>query len=246
VGSIGSTGVGLIFFFPIAILFPLALKYVYRRNKWLFFIATYVFLVFWFFFGTISFIEPVGWSGGGPWGPRYLAPTLPFITLSIGVLLIHFKRTVNVLKVLKASILILCTVGFTVNLLGVLVWYQYGFVYGLTVGQLGKVDTKATQAGIYDKGVNSFEVMTWDPKYSPIVLHAKALTSGFVAQIRPGHNYMSYGLAPCPYDLYLFCKFGPSSMLILLPLIAVLGTVILNEIRQEYDPPKLSSDGVLF
>ena len=205
-----------------------------------------MFLVFWFFFGTISFIEPVGWSGGGPWGPRYLAPTLPFITLSIGVLLIHFKRKVNVLKVLKASILILCTVGFTVNLLGVLVWYQYGFVYGLTVGQLGKVDTKATQAGIYDKGANSFEVMTWDPKYSPIVLHAKALTSGFVAQIRPGHNYMSYGLAPCPYDLYLFCKFGPSSMLILLPLIAVLGTVILNEIRQEYDPPKLSSDGVLF
>jgi hypothetical protein len=238
VGLIGSTGSGLTFYFPIAILFPLALKYVYRRNKWLFFIATYVFLVFWLYFGTISFTEPIGWVGAGCWGPRYLAPTLPFITLSTGVLLIHFKR--SVLKVLKALTLILCIGGFTVNLLGILVWYQYGYDYGWTVDQLRKVNIKAVQAGIYDKGVNDKEVMTWDPSYSPIVLHAKVLTSGFVAQIRPGHDFMSYGLAPCAYDLYLFCKFGPSSMLILLPLIAVLGTVILNEISQEYDPRKLS------
>jgi hypothetical protein len=114
-------------------------------------------------------------------------------------------------------------------------------MYGMIVGQLGKVDTKAAQAGIFYKGANSFEVMTWDPNYSPIVLHAKALASGFVAQLRPGHDFTSYGLAPCPYDLYFFCKFGPSSMLILLPLVAVLGTVILNEIRQEYDPRKVSS-----
>jgi uncharacterized protein YyaL (SSP411 family) len=33
--------------------------------------------------------------------------------------------------------------------------------------------------------------------------------------------------------------FGPSSMLILLSLIAVLGTVILNEISQEHDPRKV-------
>ena len=235
VGLIASTGAGLIFYFPIAILFPLALKYVYRRNKWLFFIATYVFLVFWFFFGTISIMEPAAWVGTGGWGPRYMAPTLPFITLSIGVLLIHFKRRVKVLKVLGAITIILCTAGFTVNLVGILVWYQYGYDYGWSLKQLGALDSRQ------DTRFNSIGVMTWDPSYSPIILNGEALTSGYIAQLRPGHDFMSYGLAPCPYDLYLYCKFGPSSMLILLPLIAVLGTVILNEIRQEYDPRKLSS-----
>jgi len=238
VGLIGSTGSGLIFYFPIAILFPLALKYVYRRNKWLFFIAIYVFLVFWFFFGTISLMEPTGWVGAGCWGPRYLTPTLPFITLSIGVLLIHFKRRVKVLKVLRTITIILCAAGFTVNLLGILVWYYYGYDYGRSVEQLGALDSR--QTGISDTRQNSMEVMIWDPSYSPIVLHVKALTSGYVGQIRPGHDAMSYGLAPCGYDLYLFCEFGPSSMLILLPLIAILGTVILNEITREY-PRKLSS-----
>jgi len=237
-GLIGSTGTGLIFFFPIAILFPLALTYVYRRNKWLFFISAYVFFVFWFFFGTISTPiqgtpKPFGWSGGG-WGPRYLAPTLPFITLSIGALLTLFKQRVRVIKVLKVSTIILCAAGFVVNLLGVLVWYHYGYVYGWIVEQLGKLDMTVTD-------LNSMEVMTWNPIYSPIILHAKALMSGFVTQIRPGHDWTSYGLAPCPYDLFLLCKFAPTSVLILLAVIAILGLIIVNQIKHENDSGRLTS-----
>jgi len=244
-GLIGSTGTGLIFFFPIAILFPLALTYVYRRNKWLFFISAYVFFVFWFFFGTISTPPPqqppttksLSWSGGG-WGPRYLAPTLPFITLSIGALLTLFKQRVRVIKVLKVSTIILCAAGFVVNLLGVLVWYHYGYVYGWIVEQRPKFDNKAEDTEVFE---NSMEIMTWNPIYSPIILHAKALMSGFVTQIRPGHDWTSYGLAPCPYDLFLLCKFAPTSILILLPTIGFLGIMVIKEITRDYDVRKLSS-----
>jgi hypothetical protein len=224
VGLIVSTGAGLIFFFPIAILFPLSLRYFCRENRWLFFISIYVFVVFWFFFGTISYAEPAGWSGAGGWGPRYLLSILPFIALSTGSLLKHFKKRARDFQVLGTLTIILCTAGFTVNLLGTLVWYEYGYDYGWSVDQLWKVNAIAKMTGI-----NSMDIMTWNPSYSPIILHAEVLASGHHPQL--WHDARSYGLAPCAYDLYLFCKFGPIPMLIMLPLIAVLGIIILNETR---------------
>jgi hypothetical protein len=220
VGLIISTGAGLIFFFPISILFPLSLRYLYRENRWLFFISGYVALAFWCYFGTISYAEPAGWSGAGGWGPRYLLPVLPFITLSTGSMLMHFKRT----RWFQVLVVILCAVGFTVNLLGTLVWYMYGYHYGWSVDQLWKVDTIANMTG-----VNSMDIMTWNPSYSPIILHEEVLASGHHPQLK--HDWTSYGLAPCAYDLYLFCKLGPIPMLIILPPIAILGIIIVSEDR---------------
>jgi glycopeptide antibiotics resistance protein len=47
VGLIFSPGAGLIFFFPVAILLPLAFKYMYRRNKGLFFLSAYIIIATW-------------------------------------------------------------------------------------------------------------------------------------------------------------------------------------------------------
>ena len=79
IGLFISPGAGLIFYFPIAIMVLLAFKYIYRKNKALFFLSIYVIIINWLDIGTLSFgFEPYSWSGAIAWGPRYLIPVLPF------------------------------------------------------------------------------------------------------------------------------------------------------------------------
>src|SRR5918994_1904305 len=117
-GLLASPGKGLIFYFPIVFLLPLALKYMYRENKWLFFLIVYIISVHWLYFGTLDDTESRFWSGAIAWGPRYLVPVLPFVTLAFGTLLARFKQS---RLLLKASLLILCISGFIINLSGTLV-----------------------------------------------------------------------------------------------------------------------------
>jgi hypothetical protein len=58
-----SPGFGTIFYSPIAVLLPLAIKYLYKENRWLFFLIVYIIIVNWLFVGTLSYDEPVSWSG---------------------------------------------------------------------------------------------------------------------------------------------------------------------------------------
>ena len=89
IGVLASPGAGLIFYFPIAILLPLTLKYMYKENKGLFFLSAYVILVNWLYVGTLP--GEVFWSGGIAWGPRYLIPVLPFIAIVSGTLFQRMK-----------------------------------------------------------------------------------------------------------------------------------------------------------
>jgi hypothetical protein len=227
VGLLVSPGSGLIFYFPIAILLPLALKYMYRQNKGLFFLSAYIIFVNWLWVGTLSYSEPDAWSGAHAWGPRYLIPVLPFITIVFGSLLLHLKKILVLRKkiFLKLSIIILCIAGFYVNLLGILVWYMYGYTYGWRTEGLWK-------------SVNNLDIMTWNPYYSPIVLHTKALISDYVSHIQPEqYRYTSwywttYGLAPCSYDIYVFCKLGIMPTLLLYSVIAILAMLIIKEISK--------------
>jgi hypothetical protein len=80
--------------------------------------------------------------------------------------------------------------------------------------------------------------MTWNPYYSPIVLHTKALISDYVSHIQPEqYRYTSwywttYGLAPCSYDIYVFCKLGIMPTLLLYSVIAILAMLIIKEISK--------------
>jgi hypothetical protein len=223
VGLLVSPGAGLIFYFPIAILLPLAFKYMYTKNKGIFFLSAYLFIAAWLYIGTTGYQEPFGWSGQG-WGPRYFISILPLITLVSGTLLIRLKnlRFKNKLRLfLKVSIITLCVAGFYVNLVGKLVWYMYGYAYGWEKEQLSRFSDWPT-------------IVTWNPYDSPIVLHTKALTSDFVSHIQPenyinsGWYWTTYGLAPCSYDSYFFCKFGVIAILILSAVIAIIGVLILR------------------
>jgi hypothetical protein len=200
---------------------------MYRQNKGLFFLSAYIIVATWLDVGTLSFgFEPFSWSGAIAWGPRYLIPVLPFITLVLGSLFIHLKKLPSKRRLfLKIPIIILCVAGFYVNLVGTLVWYQYGIIYGWDKDLLFKYN-------------DNMEIMTWNPYYSPIVLHTKALLSDFVSQIHPekyantAWYWTAYGLAPCSYDLYIFCKFGIVPLLLLCAAIATLAILIMMRINK--------------
>jgi hypothetical protein len=228
IGLLISPGAGLVFYFPITILLPLGAKYMYRENKSLFLLSAYVIIVNWIYIGTLSFgSEPVAWSGGIAWGPRYLIPVLPFITIILGNIFLHLKKRVF----LKILVITLCAAGFYVNLTAVLVWFQYGLVYGLQTEQLSQYE-------------NYMDPMTWNPYYSPILLHTKILMSDYVSHIDPqkyintSWAWMAYGLAPCLYDIYLFCKYGITPVLAIVISIGLVAILIIMKIGIRILPSK--------
>lgn len=224
-----SPGFGILFFFPVVILFPFALKNMFnnKENRNIAFLVVYIIIVNWLFVGTLSYDEPVSWSGAFAWGPRYMIPLLPFIVLSSGSLLTHLKR--GDLYILKLSaIILLCASGFVVNLIGKLVWVSYVANYIWERLELQRLAT------------NYWNIVAWNPYYSPIFLHFKVLMdNNFVSQIQPieyfatVNHYVNYGLIPCHYDLYIFCKFGIVPFLILSGVAIVLGTAIVFRVNRK-------------
>jgi hypothetical protein len=220
IGLLVSPGVGLIFFFPIAILLPLGAKYMYKDNRALFFLCIYIITANWIYIGTLSYgAEPSSWSGGIAWGPRYLIPVMPFIMIILGSIFLHLRKR----RTLKGIVISLCLVGFYVNLSGILIWFQYGLMYGWYVERL------ATSP-------NYMETMTWSPAYSTIVLQTKAMLADYVSSINPEQyigtslSWAAYGNAPCSYDLYLYCNFGRVPILVISLILVFLAALIFDRI----------------
>jgi hypothetical protein len=218
IGLLASPGKGLIFYFPVVILLPLALKYMYRQNRWLFFLIIYIVLIHWLYFGSLNDSQSRFWSGAIAWGPRYLVPVLPFITLAFGTLLARFRQSRLPLKV---SVLTVCIAGFIVNIPGILVWSEYGTIYAS--------DREGLSAD-----PSSMEAVTWNPNHSPIISHIRALMDDYIHLISPEHwrytgwHYITYGLAPCSYDLYIFCEFGIIPIVVLLAIDIYLALKVMN------------------
>jgi hypothetical protein len=221
IGLLISPGAGLIFYFPLSILLPLGAKYMLKENKTLFFLCIYIIVANWIYIGTLSFgFEPMSWSGGVAWGPRYLVPVLPFMVIILAHIFPHLRKG----YFLKSLLIGLCLAGFYINLSGILVWFQYGLMYGWTVESLS----------IYP---NSLDIMTWFPIYSPVVLHTKALMTDYVSTINPEQyvntswHWVTYGNAPCGYNLFIYCNFGDVPFLITNTILIVIALFILNQIR---------------
>jgi hypothetical protein len=221
-----SPGKSLILYFPLVLLLPIALKFMYRHDKSLVFFTIYIVIAIWLYFGTL---EPAKesryWSGAPAWGPRYMIPALPFFVVLLGVLLKPFQSVkLKYLKSMKLILIVVCAVSFIINLPGILVWSEYGLFYAWTKEGLG---------------YNAMEIVTWDPKYSPIVQHFKILNEDYISSIPVASykdtawDYITYGLAPCKYDLYIFCKVGIVSFTMLAAVAIILAIIILKINRKE-------------
>ena len=228
VGLLISPGASLFLYFPPSVLIPLAAKYMYdkKENRLLLFLFLYVIVACWLDAGTLSFnFEPFAWWGTG-WGPRYLLPVLPFVTLMLGSVFVHMKRkkgfTLSSSFILKFSIIALSIAGFYITLIGTFVWWWYDIIY-------------VTQREHLSNS-NPWNNIIWDPSQSPIVLHTKMLLTNYIGQI--SHDKFSntyyywggYGLAPCSYDMYIFCKFGLTPVLLIALVIAGLGMIIMKQV----------------
>jgi hypothetical protein len=136
--------------------------------------------------------------------------------------LLKYPRKPKTKLLINIFLISTCVAGFVVNLGGVLVWTEYGLIYGFENEKLGS---------------GAEEITTWDPKYSPIVLHMKMLYEDYVSDIpvqdykNTGWGYATYGLAPCQYDLYILCKFGIGPLVVLSGVAIFISTLILNRNR---------------
>jgi hypothetical protein len=232
VGLLISPGASLLLYFPVSALLPLAAKYMYQKRelRMLLFLFLYILSVSWLDAGTLSFnFEPFAWWGTG-WGPRYLLAVLPFITLMVGTLFPQQKTkkrfTISSSSLIKLSLIGLSIAGFYFSLIGTIVWWQYGIVY---VGSQKMVPA--------DK--DPWNSIVWDPAHSPVVLHTKMLLGDYVAHITPANyqntswQWVSYGLAPCSYDIYILCKFGLAPLLAVASVVSFLAVLILKQLSGE-------------
>ena len=214
VGVLVSPGAGLFLYFPIAILLPWAAKRMVDQNrKRLLYLFVFIIIANWLQAGTVDF-----WWGEG-WGPRYMLILLPFITLMMGSLLAGINKNVF----LKYSLFALSAAGFCVTILGVLVWPYYDQFY-LVMKE--KIDFTPT-----------WNMLSWDPMHSPIILHAKILYENYLAGIpiqsyvHTYWHYVTYGQAPCSVDNYIYCTYGALPALAILVLVGVMMAVILRQVN---------------
>jgi hypothetical protein len=137
----------------------------------------------------------------------------------VGSLLVGIRKS----AFLRYSVIALSFAGFCFTLLGVLSWSYYDQFYlymreGIEFGH------------VWDK-------LAWDPMYSPIIVHAKALYENYAASIPVQHYshtifyWVSYGLAPCPVDNYIYCTYGIGTVASILVLIGAVMAVILWRIN---------------
>jgi hypothetical protein len=182
-----------------------------QNRKRLLYLFAFIIVINWLFVGTLSFWEPHSWWGDG-WGPRYFIVLLPFVTLMVGSLLVGIRKK----TFLRYSIIGLSAAGFCITILGVLVWISYAQIY-LYLSQ--KIPYGPT---IWDK-------IVWDPVYSPIVVHAKILYEYYTASIpvdfyfHTSFHWVTYGLAPCPIDNYIYCTYG---IVVAAPALVLAGAVM--------------------
>jgi hypothetical protein len=207
---------------------------MYRENKGLFFLILYVITVNWLYYGTLSYLEPISWSGGLVWGPRYLIPVLPFITIALGILLTHLRNKEQKLYLFKVStVASLFVLGFIINLLGTIVWIYYFHLYTWEKEQIWR-QWRLTRA---------WDPETWNPRYSPILIDMKILAESYVSDIKidryngTSYHFVTYGLVPCSYDLYIFCNFGVVPILILTAIAMSLVYLIIKDRRTAFPKP---------
>ena len=89
--------------------------------------------------------------------------------------------------------------------------------------------------------------LAWDPIYSPIIVHAKALHENYAASIpldfyfRTSWHWINFGLSPCPVDNYIYCTYGISLAAPALALAVAVMAVVLWQINVLKRPNRIAA-----
>jgi hypothetical protein len=95
------------------------------------------------------------WDGGWSYGPRHMAPAIPFLAMAIGPLWAVASRA------LRLTLGVLCAVGVALTLIGVSVTAQPPITYDRPMAQLW---WPAFKDGDLSVGHQSFDTFGWNPE----------------------------------------------------------------------------------
>lgn len=136
-----------------------------------------LFLIYLYFIGTLlGDVDYLVWHGESSWGPRYLTPIIPFLTILVGLIVRRFSK-----KQVALVVVPLALAGFAVNLVGVLLPYQIRFA-GLQ-----------TDAFINGRNFNVYEYGNEIPRYAPAFNQAKTLAKRII-HLPQLYNHGQYNL----------------------------------------------------
>lgn len=177
------------------------------------------------------------WHGDHSFGPRYLIMSIPFWVVPVGLLLHRaaWRRALGVAAM----------VGVVVALLGSALYFNQYFHIAER--------TSVAKLEILDDGPNYWRKMHYEPYWSPIAGHARALPAvvgnsidrldGDDADLQeyPGTTNEQYGwyFAPPQLDSWVYWLFpthGPKRFLLLVPVFLGLGLVGLRLLRPALRP----------
>ena len=170
-GYLISPGRSFFIFFPIALLYPLGLYYLFKKDPSLALLFIYITLITFLFAATTPNWDKLDGRNFGP--HRYLIPMIPLIAVSMGALISKFSNSIKAML----TIIGLSIIGFSVNLIGNLSNIRIGWGYGEEI------------EGI--KGGVKHETFAWDPNYSSLSQIYKVITNGYHEKIT-GCNYDLY------------------------------------------------------
>lgn len=172
------------------------------------------------------------WHGDHSFGPRYLVMSIPFWVIPVGPLLARVAW--------RRALAITAVVGFVVAALGSVMYFNQYF----DIAEHHAV----AKLEILPDGPNYWRKMHYDPYWSPVLGHARALPDVVANSVRrldgedaalqewPGTTNQQYGwyFAPPQLDSWVYWLFpthGPKRFLLLAPVlvgIGVLGAVRLR------------------
>lgn len=141
-GLLFSPGKSLFLYVPLFVVLPFAaLPFVRRYRQEALLIGLVTLIIF-----CQSALWWIWWGGWG-WGPRFLVPLMPFLTLPLGVLL--------PLQSWRRIIALLLPLSLAVNLLGILVDFN-SYLSEITRGEMARE-----------------QIYLWQPAASPILAHIR-------------------------------------------------------------------------
>jgi hypothetical protein len=183
------------------------------------------------FVNALFFARFVYWHGDHSWGPRYLLMSLPFFILPCAPLL----RAVT----WRRAVIVAGALGVVSALLGTVMYFnQYFHVAEMALGS--KMD---------EEGAVYWKSMHFDPKWSPIVGHARLMDDVVSNSSRllgggelrepflgsTGHRYGWY-FAPAQLDSWVYWNLivgGPKKLYLLIPIFLGLGAFGARTVRRQ-------------
>jgi len=214
-GLLLSAGEGLFTYYPLCALGLACLIGLPPKRSG----VRYLFLSF-FLLPLLYYSRYVFWHGGGYWGARFLVVAVPYLILPIAPLVEKAGRSVAK----WARITPLVVAGMIVNLLGILINYNYAQAYLFDIGA-------------YYDAARFPEPGIWIPYYSPLRACWDLLWSHTYPQ-----KYFSYAptiyFLPQRLDLILLDYLSPAAPIAMISLLAIeLCWLYISYKRSTANPP---------